>query len=324
MPDAPTVVFIAGSGRSGSTLVERMLGGVPGFVNVGELIDLFRRVYEGDELCGCNQPFSQCDFWAEVGDRAFGGWSPKLVMETADLQAQVARQRHIPHLLSPYQRQAFKTSLNEYGKRYVHLYRAIAATAGARVVVDASKWPAQAVALSRSSLDLRVVHIVRDVRGVAWSMSKRDVVRPHARRDREVMFHQGIVAAASRWVLCQAEVDAVRLGGAPVTLLKYESLVKHARLEVERVLDLLDLAVPSRDLHHLGTHEAQLGASHGLSGNPSRFSAGVTPLKLDEEWRENMPRRSQALLGVMGVPQRVREIWLDRSRRPLDYVVEES
>jgi len=40
----PIVVYIAGSGRSGSTLLERALGEIPGFVNVGELIDLYRQV----------------------------------------------------------------------------------------------------------------------------------------------------------------------------------------------------------------------------------------------------------------------------------------
>jgi len=42
-PPGPPVMYIAGSGRSGSTMLERVLGEMPGFVNVGELIDLFRR-----------------------------------------------------------------------------------------------------------------------------------------------------------------------------------------------------------------------------------------------------------------------------------------
>ncbi len=320
MTGAPTVVFIAGSGRSGSTLVERMLGAIPGFVNVGELIDIFRRVYAGDELCGCGEPFSQCPFWCEVGDRAFGGWSSELVAEMAELQSQVARQRHIPHLLSPYQRQAFRDSLGTYRDRYGELYQAIALTAGARVVVDASKWPSQALALSRSRLDLRVVHVVRDVRGVAWSMNKRDLERPHATGGREVMFHQGIAVAAGRWVVCQSEVDAVRLSGTPTVLLSYEELATRARSVIGQTLDQLELTVPEDELRHLGPHEADLGASHGLSGNPSRFTAGVTPLRLDEEWREKMPRVSQSVLAVIGTPQRVRMTWTNAARRPVEHM----
>lgn len=316
--DAPTVVFIAGSGRSGSTLVERMLGGIPDFVNVGELIDLFRRVYVGDELCGCGNRFSQCDFWREVGDRAFGGWTPELVAEVATLQAQVARQRHIPYLLSPYKRPSFRDRLHTYRDRYVRLYQAIARTAGARVVVDASKWPAQGLALSRSALDLRVIHVVRDVRGVAWSMNKRDLVRPHAVGAREVMFHQGVAAAAGRWALCQSEVDAIRLSGAPVALLAYEQLATRARAVIGRTLEELNLSVADAELGHLGPHEADLGASHGLSGNPSRFTAGATPLRLDEEWREKMPRASQTLLALIGMPHRVRTRCINSTQRPVE------
>ena len=318
--DEPTVVFIAGSGRSGSTLVERMLGEIPGFVNVGELIDLFRRVHAGDELCGCGERFSQCAFWREVGDRAFGGWTPEVVREIADLQSQVARQRHIPHLLSPVQRATFREARDRYQVSYRMLYQAIARTVGARVIVDASKWPAQALALSRSPIDLRVIHVVRDLRGVAWSMNKRDLVRPHATGAREVMFHQGFAGAGGRWVVAQSEVDAVRLSGTPTSLLRYEELVTGARSTISHSLDELDLAVPDEELEHLGPHEANLGASHGLSGNPSRFTAGVTPLRLDEEWRAKMPRASQALLAVMATPHRVRTRSIKGPRRQPDPV----
>lgn len=316
----PTVVFIAGSGRSGSTLVERMLGEIEAFVNVGELIDLFRRVYAGDELCGCGQQFSQCGFWREVGERAFGGWSADLVAEMAELQSQVARQRHIPHLLSHYQRTAFRGALTRYQLRYRALYQAIAGTAGAGVIVDASKWPAQALALSRGPIDLRVIHVVRDVRGVAWSMNKRDLVRPHATGVRDVMFHQGFMAAGGRWAVTQSEVDAVRLSGTATAILPYEELVTGARSAISRSLDQLDLAVPDKELEHLGVHEANLGTSHGLSGNPSRFSAGVTPLQLDEEWRLKMPRASQALLAVLATPHRVRTRYIKGTRRQADPV----
>jgi len=70
----PTVVYITGSGRSGSTLLERALGSAPGLVNVGELFDIFRRDAAQTERCGCGEPFATCPFWAEVARRAFGDW----------------------------------------------------------------------------------------------------------------------------------------------------------------------------------------------------------------------------------------------------------
>ena len=72
-----TVVYLSGFGRSGSTLVERMLGAAPGWVNVGELVDLARSVARADELCGCGEPFSRCPVWTQVGEAAFGGWTDR-------------------------------------------------------------------------------------------------------------------------------------------------------------------------------------------------------------------------------------------------------
>jgi len=97
----PVVVYIAGSGRSGSTLLERMLGAAPGMVNIGELVDAFRRVVPGDERCGCGDRFSACPFWCKVGERAFGGWHDDVVAEFQSLQRQVDRQRHMPKVLVP-------------------------------------------------------------------------------------------------------------------------------------------------------------------------------------------------------------------------------
>ena len=43
---------------------------------------------------------------------------------------------------------------------------------GTEIVVDSSKHPSLAFCLRTSDVDLRVVHVVRDIRGVAYSWSK--------------------------------------------------------------------------------------------------------------------------------------------------------
>src|SRR5215470_15181513 len=189
-PVTPTVIYIAGSGRSGSTLLERVLGDMPGAVNVGELIDLFRRTAPRGERCGCGLAFAECPFWAGVGKRAFDGWEPGRLAAIHWLQTRVARQRHLPRLLAmPLAGRAFRDDLVAYGDSYRALYRAIADQAGARYVIDASKWPVQALALSRAGLDIRVIHLVRDARGVAYSLSKQHVARPHAMQVPDDMTH---------------------------------------------------------------------------------------------------------------------------------------
>jgi len=304
---APIVVYIAGSGRSGSTLLERALGEVPGFVNVGELIDLYRRTAAQDERCGCGAAFAECPFWARVGDRAFGGWPEQKLAATHRLQNRVARQRRMPRLLAmPLAGRQFRADVAAYGASYDVLYHAIAAEAGAACVVDASKWPVQALALARAGLDVRVIHLVRDVRGVAYSLGKRDVSRPHAVREADVMSHLSPAMAAARWVAVQSQAGLLRRCGLPVTRMRYEAFVRHPRAAVEAALAGIGLAAPPAHLAHIGAGRVVLSTSHGLSGNPSRFRDGEITLRADESWRAGMPRRDRLVVTAIGLPLMLR------------------
>lgn len=301
--DCPTVVYIAGSGRSGSTLLERTLGELPSFVNVGELIDVCRRAAMHGERCGCGQAFVDCPFWASVGARAFGGWTGEEVAAVRQLQPRVARQRQMPRLLAlPLAGRAFHRDVASYGAGYARLYRAIAVEAGAACVVDASKWPVQALALSRAGLDVRVIHLVRDVRGVAYSLGKRDVARPHALRESDVMEHSAPAGAAARWMACQGQAELLRSNGIPVTRVRYEDFVSRPRPTVLAALSALGLSPESSQLPHIGDGRIVLGMSHGLSGNPSRFRDGPIALQSDEAWRVAMPRRDRIAVTAIGLP----------------------
>ncbi|WP_152185017.1 glycosyltransferase family 2 protein [Segeticoccus rhizosphaerae] len=297
----PSVVYLAGASRSGSTLLERVLGSVPGFVNVGELIDIPRRVARGDERCGCGEHFSECPFWVSVGERAFGGWSTDVLDHMGALQAGVARQRHIAQLLSPIRAAGFRARAAEYRGLYATLYSAVLATAGASHVVDASKWPAQALALCGSEINLRVVHVVRDVRGVAYSMQK-DVERPQATHEVEKMERRSIAITAARWSVNHAETGLLRTRRIPTALVHYEDLVRDAPGHVSRVLAEVGLPPQPGWLDHVRDGEVSLGSSHGLSGNPSRFVEGTVQLRLDEAWRNHLSRRDRLIASTIGLP----------------------
>jgi hypothetical protein len=309
-PAIPTVIYIAGSGRSGSTLLERVLGDMPGAVNVGELIDLVRRTAPRGELCGCGQAFDGCPFWVGVGQRAFDGWQTDRLAAIHRLQTRVARQRHLPRLLAmPLAGRGFRDDVAAYGASYLALYQAIASQAGARYVIDASKWPAQALALSRAGLDIRVIHLVRDVRGVAHSLSKQDVARPHAVGATDHMLSHVPVEAAARWVGIQAETELLRRCGLRVTRMRYEDFIGQPRPTVSAALADLGLSPGPSDLAHVADGQVVLASSHGLSGNPTRFSSGEITLHADEAWRKQMPRRDRVAVTALGLPLLLRYGW---------------
>jgi len=284
-------------------MLERVIGEMPGFVNVGELIDLFRHVARHGERCGCGEPFADCPFWTSVGKRAFGGWDTESVAEVRTLLSQVSRQRRMPQLLT--MRLAgrdFREHVAAYGARYASLYRIIAAEAGADCVVDASKWPVQALALARAGLDVRVIHLVRDVRGVSYSLGKQEVARPHAVGETDFMWRNAPAGAAARWVTCQGQAELLRSCGLRVTRVHYEDFIREPRHAVKAALSGLGFPVEEAQLSHIGNGRVVLGHTHGLSGNPSRFRYGEIVLRADEAWRDQMRRRDRGVATMVALP----------------------
>lgn len=296
------VLYIAGVGRSGSTLLERTLGALPGWVNAGELNAIFSRVALQDQHCGCGTPFSRCPFWQEVGALAFGGWA-EVAPRVAHLQPRVVRQRFVPRLVSGRGDATYLRDLDEYLTAHRRLYTAIATVSGAGTVVDASKSTAQLFALRRlDDLDLRIVNLVRDSRGVASSWSKAGLRKPQSPVGEEM----GTYAPhrlALLWAMLQLECTVLGALGPHATRLRYEDLVARPREALEQLL--VDLALPTSTsaLSHVGDRSVQLGPSHGVAGSRSRFTSGRIELEVDDAWRSTLPHGARRVVTAVTLPQ---------------------
>ncbi|WP_210649097.1 sulfotransferase [Nocardioides sp. SYSU D00065] len=294
------VVYLGGFGRSGSTLVERVLGSVPGWVNVGELVDLARSVAPRDELCGCGRSFSSCPLWNEVGRLAFGGWSEEVLARIRSSHHASARQRHLPGLLRP--RGEPSAALASLRADYSAIYRAVAEVTGARVVVDASKGPALGQALAGApGVDLRVLNVVRDPRAVAWSW-QREVLRPHDVSGTDTMWRIPARRSAAQWSALQLEMELVARAGVPSARLRYEDFVADPVGSVVAASTALGLPVVADELPGTDDGGLVLEPSHGLSGNPSRFRSGTVRLRRDDSWTTDMPAAARAVVTGLTLP----------------------
>ena len=66
------VLFLAGKGRSGGTLLASLLGQLPGFFNIGELNRLWDWGLVSNFKCGCGLPVQECPTWHAILDAADG------------------------------------------------------------------------------------------------------------------------------------------------------------------------------------------------------------------------------------------------------------
>ncbi|WP_298801747.1 sulfotransferase [uncultured Pseudokineococcus sp.] len=302
-PGGDQVLFIAGLGRSGSTLVERLVGDLPGACPLGEVVHLWERALRDDETCGCGTRFSACPFWTAVGEHAFGGWHHVDVDEVLALKAKVDRTRHMPLMLWPVLSRRRAADVRRYADLYERVYAAAREVSGAEVVVDSSKHVSLVLVLRRTLTGLHVLHVVRDVLGVAHSWQKA-VLRPEVRDGDALMprYRPGYVAVA--WSLYNSVLLLLPRTGTDVLLLRYEDFTDDPRGALRRVAAHAGLPAAGADELFVSDHEVVLSPSHTVAGNPMRFKTGRTPLRRDESWRAGLRRRDALLVTVGTAPIR--------------------
>ncbi|MGH3474294.1 MAG: sulfotransferase [Aeromicrobium sp.] len=291
----PAVVYITGWGRSGSTVLNRIVAR-EGVLGLGEVRRLWRRGIGERQDCSCGKAWDACDVWSHVV-RAIAQTSGKSAEECAkefDRAAFTAgKLATVPGGLR----------LGDASKRYVaalrELYLSAAEASGTTIVVDSSKDPTHALLARRTGLPVSVVHLVRDPRAVVWSHRRRK--SPPAGVVATTTPTRPAAFVAARWLVRNAFIDArVR----PDLRLRYEDLISDPDEAIRRIFLSVGREVP----------EGRAGSEHVIAGNPSRFERGPLLLKVDDEWTRAQPAAQQLLtsaitaplLGKYGYPYKVR------------------
>lgn len=304
------VLYIGGSGRSGSTLVERLLGALPGVRNVGEVIPMWERGLLQGERCGCGVPLPQCSFWREVGNVAFGGWDAFDVPKFLALKRSFDRNQHIPKLLAVGDSgrrlvpgAGTRRAAREYASVYARLYRAVQQVSGCTVIVDASKHASLPFCLRTApGIDLRVMHLVRDPRAVAYSWT-RPLKRPEAEGagSASPRFFPTVSPARSaiRWNIVNLGFDVLARTGAPTRLVRYEDFLAAPLAEMRQ---LAEFAGVEPDLSFMTDTGADLGPTHTAGGNPMRYSTGRIEFRRDDAWRSQLNTDARAVVTTLTLP----------------------
>ena len=296
------VLYIVGSGRSGSTILHNVLGEIEGFFPVGEFAYVWRRLLN-DGYCSCGVRFGECAVWEPVLRHAFGGPEGVDARAMARIQRTSTRPRHIPLMLTKGGEGLLRSRwTREYKDALGCFYRGISNVTGSRVIVDSSKLPLYGRVLGDvPGVERYVLHLVRDPRAVAYSWLRKKKSRP-AGRGLAYMPQHHPVESSLEWGLCNVAAEGLRHEDPERYLrLRYEDFVESPRPAVERILCLLGEHPTS--LPFVSEHGVELrGPNHNVGGNPSRFRAGVVELRPDGEWEEGMKGGVRRLVTALTLP----------------------
>ncbi|MEL6771018.1 MAG: sulfotransferase [Bacteroidota bacterium] len=302
--DAPVkVLFIAGWGRSGSTLVGNVLGSVDGLVHLGEVRHVWERGVRDNAVCGCGERFDACPVWRPAFDAAF----PAIDYPNGVDWAHMARVREalpqikglLPHLLKGCTEFGYPEAA-DYHADLRRMYQALRESSGARVLVDSSKFPSYAESLRQTgAVDLYLLHLVRDPRASAYSWRKK-ITRQDGGGAAE-MQRFSTAASARKWSAWNGVIELMRRRDPTrYQRLRYEDFIAAPEASVRRVLDWI--GEPAEVLPFAAPDAVAMGENHTVWGNPKRTAGGTVQLRMDDAWRKHLPTRDRATVTALTWP----------------------
>jgi len=309
------VVYIAGYGRSGTTLLDIALGQQPGVVSTGELTALARHVWREREFCACRHRADECGFWGAVMSAWLNG-------RPGDAVDNYGRQLARSEWLFDPRRLLWRFGASRAGRAYSEatssLLSAIAEASGSSLIVDSSKLPGRAAALmSIEDVEVYVVHMVRDGRGVGWSMMKPYRRSVEAGIQKELK-PKPLWYTAMRWVSVNlgAEILRKRLPRERSIRVRYEDFVADPEGIVKSIMSLVgqDYDVPEQGAE-------MMRPQHQIAGSRHRMQEEIR-INKDIGWTSQMPPAMRGLFSILTAPLLSRYGYFSSARGRKDAEIE--
>ena len=293
------LLYIAGADRSGTTLLSLLLARCHAVTAVGEMARYFwERGVANNERCGCSVPFGECRFWQAVRQTAFDDGQEPDPQRMLSVRQSIERHRCLPFHVSRYgglRRPA--RDVKVYLTAMEQIVKAVARESGADLVVDASKIPVYAWVLDQiPDVRVRVVHLVRDSRAVAFSF-QRQRSRPETAGETTLMRRRGAQDAALYWLRLNIGASLLNISSIPYLRVRYEDLVSDVDGTVQEILRFAEI----NNAHEQATRDGETPAIHTVSGNPVRFNT-ATDVRPDMEWQSEMSARDYWIVTALTLP----------------------
>lgn len=291
------VLYIAGFGRSGSTLLDRLLGQDPRLHSAGEMNGVWPLGVIANRMCSCGKLFDECPFWQEVSARCPGLLSERNANMVLSYTNRLFSARTLYWAVTASGRaRSWSRRPTGYEELIADLYQSSQTISGADMVVDSSKHPAYLFHLSQvKSLRLHVVHLVRDPRAVAHSWGRPRVPDPDGRT---TMSSFGAAKAAVLWLEFNYLTELIaRKESLPYLRVRYEDLIAHPDGVTSQIKAFAGVTGSPTS--------ASSGSSHLVSGNPMRFERNP-PVREDDAWKHEMAPRSRRTVQALTFPLRLR------------------
>jgi len=158
------LIYLMGAGRSGTTALATLLGKSTDVVYLGELHHL-PEYTRNNSHCSCGESFTNCKFWSQLQPVLTAFSTEEYRTQRDALESHCAVPRYIGT--------TFASGATTYQTTNLALLEKVQELTG-KTGLDSAKYVGRALALSRNKhIDLRIIYMTRDPRGVIESFAKK-------------------------------------------------------------------------------------------------------------------------------------------------------
>lgn len=297
------LVYLAAASHSGSTMTAMLLGAHPQLCSVGEL----KAIHLGDKnsyLCSCQTLVAECGFWQGVTDK-MAKQGQQFDISNAGMDIRTGANSYVHRLLKPLVRRPYMELIRDsllnlsplwrrqlplLQQRNADYVRAVANQAGVDTVIDSSKIGIRLkYLLKNKDLDIKVIWIVRDGRGVSLAYKN-----PSEYADAKDPKHRGggagrtqeqgrnVATGAHEWLRCNQETQAVLATMNKDSWLQvhYEDICNNTSATLDSIFDFIGVC-PTQKRLDFKTVE------HHVVGNGMRLDSSEAII-LDDRWKTEL------------------------------------
>lgn len=258
-----TVFYIIGTGHSGSTLLDLILGKHSQIFGAGELCSFSSKKGKiKSMICSCHKKVYDCFFWKKASKDLKG-------INTLNLK------RNIFNFLFNRKRYFLrnnnkKVNLKEYLDINNKLFKNISKISGKKIIIDSSKQIDRAEALSQSDeIEIIFIHLIRNGKGIIWSYKKKN---------------KNLFFSIFLWIITNIKAEILKRRNKDIKsiLIRYEDFAREPQKELKKILEMKNLNWESNILNF-----SQKQVNHQIAGNRLRLKE-IIDIREDLNWKKNL------------------------------------
>ncbi len=273
------IIYLMGAGRSGTTILASLLNANNNIVTVGEMHQFLEHIIH-NKKCSCGSLLNTCKVWSPITKDYFNQNKEELIKLQKYLE-KIESHKRIPI--------SFFKSDKKYIKFQEEIFSKIHKKHQSRYYLDSAKYISRALQLKKSNkLKIKIIYVVRDVRGVINSFSKQ--VQTNKNPLATIIYYIIInfFGQLSAWIY---KKDVLKI--------KYEDLIENSSQTIAKISDFLEEDLS--DIIDVVEKEKFIEVPHIIGGNRLKSEKRIK-LRKDLAWKKNLTRAKQIIYYFLSLP----------------------